>query len=85
MDRASTRPTEGPLAREQVLLRRRYALIGLLVAVVVTLVLALVTGSSLFLIITLIVDVALAGYVALLLQIKQTQQARSPRAGAGRS
>lgn len=78
----TTSPGAG--ARDQVLARRRFALLGLLVAVVITLVLALVTGSTLFLIVTIVVDVVLAGYVAMLLQIKQDQQARAPGGEAAR-
>lgn len=63
--------------RQQVLARRRFALIGLVAAVPLTLALALFTGSVPFLILNLIVDVVLAGYIAMLLQIKQSQG--SPR------
>jgi uncharacterized protein (DUF2062 family) len=59
--------------RQQVLARRRFALIGLVAAVPLTLALALFTGSVPFLILNLIVDVVLAGYIAMLLQIKQSQ------------
>jgi hypothetical protein len=52
------------------------ALIALMAAVPVTLVAAILTGSTLFLIINLVFDVLVAGYVALLLQIKQTQDRR---------
>jgi uncharacterized protein YacL len=70
--------------RSQVLARRRYALIGLGAAVLVTLLLALFTGSVAILILNLIVDVILAGYIAMLLQIKQGKSTpqyrpRSPR------
>jgi uncharacterized protein YacL len=60
-------------ARHQVLARRRFALIGLIVAVPLTLALALFTGSVPILILNLIIDVVLAGYIAMLLQIKQGQ------------
>lgn len=71
--RPSTYRDEAPLGghREQVLARRRIALIVLGVAVVGTLVAAIITGSWPVLAISLIVDVALAAYVAILLQIKQ--------------
>ena len=57
--------------REQVLGRRRMALIALGVAVVGTLVIAIITGSWPILAVSLVVDVMLAAYVAILLQIKQ--------------
>ena len=57
--------------RSQVLARRRFALIGLGAAVLVTLLLALFTGSVAILILNLIIDLILAGYIAMLLQIKQ--------------
>lgn len=57
--------------RARVLARRRTALIVLGVAVIGTLVAAIVTGSWPILAISLVVDVALAAYVAILLQIKQ--------------
>jgi hypothetical protein len=60
-------------ARQQVLSRRRFALIALVVAVPLTLALALFTGSVPFLILNLVIDVILAGYIAMLLQIKQGQ------------
>ena len=59
-------------ARERVLARRRNALIALGLGVVATLVAAIVTGSVVLLIVSLVVDVALAGYIAMLLQIKQS-------------
>jgi hypothetical protein len=62
--------------RERILARRRLALIVLVVAVPATLIAAILTGSTLFLIINLVMDVVVAGYVALLLQIKQTQERR---------
>ena len=60
-------------ARQKVLSRRRLALIALVVAVPLTLALALFTGSVPFLILNLVIDVILAGYIAMLLQIKQGQ------------
>lgn len=65
-------------ARQQVLARRRLALIVLGAAVPLTLILALITGSTLLLFLNLAVDVALAGYIAMLLQIKQAQQGGRP-------
>jgi hypothetical protein len=70
-----TRSTLVRSPREQVLARRRFGLIILGVLVPVTLGLALYTGSTLFLIVTLVVDVFLAGYIAILLSIKQRQKA----------
>jgi uncharacterized membrane protein YfcA len=61
------------LQRERVLARRRTALVLLMIAAVGTLVAAVVTGSLAWLGITLFVDVALAVYIAVLLQIKQHQ------------
>ncbi len=57
--------------RRQVLARRRRALIGLVAAALTTLTIAIVTGSLLMLGLNLVVDMALAAYVAMLLQIKQ--------------
>lgn len=65
-------------ARQQVLARRRLALIILGVAVPLTLILALITGSTLLLFLNLAVDVALAGFIAMLLQIKQSQHGGRP-------
>ncbi|HUG75662.1 MAG TPA: hypothetical protein VMM81_08360, partial [Acidimicrobiia bacterium] len=67
-------PPQGPSAREGVLARRRMALLGLGVAVPVTLILAIITGSIPVLIANILISVALAGYVAMLLSIKQSQQ-----------
>ena len=61
------------LQRRQVLARRRLALIALMVLAVGTLVAAVLTGSYLWLAITLVCDVLLAIYVAVLLQIKRHQ------------
>lgn len=69
----------GPTARQQVLARRRMTLVALVLAVPVTLGAALFTGSTVLLIVNLAVDVVLAGFVAMLLQIKQSQQAVRPR------
>jgi hypothetical protein len=57
--------------RAQVLARRRTALIVLGVAVIGTLAAAIITGSWPVLAVSLVVDVVLAAYVAILLQIKQ--------------
>ena len=61
-------------ARESVLARRRLALIALVAAVPITLGAAIITGSTMFLIINLVFDLLIAGYVAMLLQIKQGQE-----------
>jgi hypothetical protein len=61
-------------ARSKVLARRRFALIALGLGAVVSLIGAIVMGSFPLLIVTLLFDVALAGYVAILLQIKQRKQ-----------
>jgi len=61
--------------RRQVLSRRRLALVGLMVLAVGTLVGAVLTGSFWLLALTLILDVMLAVYVAVLLSIKQRQAA----------
>lgn len=63
-------------ARESVLARRRLALIALIAAVPITLAAAIFTGSTMFLIINLVFDLLIAGYVAMLLQIKQAQDGR---------
>ena len=65
-----------PGERDIVLARRRLALIVLVAAVPITLAAAIVTGSTMFLIINLAVDLLIAGYVGMLLQIKQTQDRR---------
>lgn len=57
--------------RQRVLARRRMALVTLGVLAVLTLAIAIITGSTPILILSLIVDVLLAGYIAILLQIKQ--------------
>ena len=69
-------------ARQKVLARRRYALIGLGLGAVVSLIGAIVMGSFPLLIVTLLFDVALAGYVAILLQIKQRKQVYVPDAAS---
>lgn len=66
-------PRGGVTARQQVLARRKYALILLGIAVPATLVAALVTGSTTLLYLNLFFDVVIAGYIAMLLQIKQGQ------------
>ena len=68
------------LQREQVLARRRTALILLMAAAVATLAFAIIRGSWVLLGLTLVVDVALAVYIAVLLQIKQRQAATRFRA-----
>lgn len=68
--------TAMPGERDIVLARRRLALIVLVAAVPITLAAAIVTGSTMFLIINLAVDLLIAGYVGMLLQIKQTQDRR---------
>lgn len=60
--------------RDQVLARRRAALLALGLLVVVSLTAALITGSRLLLVFNLVVDLVIGGYVALLLHIKQDQQ-----------
>jgi hypothetical protein len=69
----------GPTARQQVLARRRMTLIALGFAVPLTLGAALFTGSTVLLFVNLFVDVILAGFIAMLLQIKQTQQVARPK------
>ena len=68
-----------PTAREKVLARRKAALMGLGVAAVASLVAAVVTGSSALLVVTLLVDLALALYISMLLQIKQRQHPAARR------
>ena len=58
-------------ARDRVLARRRLALIALVLAPIATLAAAIMTGSWPILAASLVFDVLLAGYVAILLQIKQ--------------
>jgi hypothetical protein len=69
----------GTTTRQQVLARRRMALIALGVAVPLTLGAALYTGSTVLLFVNLFVDVILAGFIAMLLQIKQSQQTARPK------
>jgi len=59
--------------RARVLARRKTALIALGVAVIATLLGAVLTGSTALLVAPLAADVALAGYIAMLLTIKQRQ------------
>ena len=63
--------TEAALHRQRVLTRRKMALIALAGLAVGLLVAAVLTGSWALLIATLVVDVMLATYIAILLQIKQ--------------
>jgi len=80
-----TSPGSGGLpqasARDQVLARRRYSLLGLGGGAAVTLLVAIVSGSLPILLLSLVLDVALAGYVAILLSIKQEKQ--PPPGGTG--
>ncbi len=69
----------GTTARQQVLARRRMMLIGLSLAVPITLAAALYTGSTVLLFVNLVFDVVLAGFIAMLLQIKQAQQVARPK------
>lgn len=64
--------------RARVLARRKTALIALAVAVIGTLAAAILTGSWPILIASLVVDVLLAVYIAILLQVKQTKVAGPP-------
>ncbi len=57
--------------RRKVLARRRFALIALGAGALISLVAAVVTGSLPLLIVTLVFDVLLAVYIAILLQVKQ--------------
>jgi peptidoglycan/LPS O-acetylase OafA/YrhL len=63
--------TAADVRRQQVLARRRLALVALTVLAVGTLVGAVLTGSYLLLGVTLAADVLLAVYIAVLLQIKR--------------
>ncbi len=87
--RQQTRPAAGSVGssmnveRESVLARRRLALIALVAAVPVTLVAAIFTGSTMFLILNLVFDLLVAGYVAMLLQIKRVQDDRGGPGGRG--
>jgi hypothetical protein len=71
--------------RDNVLARRRLALIVLVAAVPITLVAAIITGSTMFLIINLVVDLLIAGYVAMLLQIKQAQDRKAGQPSRARA
>lgn len=86
--RVAPRPPAGGYGytgeRERVLARRRLALIVLVALVPVTLVAAILTGSFMLLIVNLVADVLIAFYVAMLLQIKQSQGGR-PGGGMPRS
>ena len=70
--------------RARVLARRKYALISLAGLAVGTLVIAILTGSWPILALSLVVDVALAAYVAILLQVKQRKTPGRNRYGEGR-
>jgi len=61
------------LRRRQVLTRRKLALVALALAALGTLVGAVMTGSVALLAITLVCDLLLAVYIAVLLQIKRRQ------------
>lgn len=77
MTSQTTHPREDHAAqavRERILARRRNALVVLGGLVVVTMLLAILTGSVLVLVVSLVADVALAAYIAYLLQIKQQSQ-----------
>lgn len=63
-----------PTPREQVLARRRMALLALGAAVPITLILAIVMNSVPLLVVNIVAGLVLAGFVAMLLQIKQAQQ-----------
>ncbi|MBT8212340.1 MAG: hypothetical protein KJN71_04250 [Acidimicrobiia bacterium] len=65
-------------ARRQTLTRRRRILLLLGTVAVATLAAAIVTSSWLWLIATLVADAVFAGYVALLLQIKQQRSMAAP-------
>ncbi len=64
--------------RRRVLARRRRTLIGLVAAAMTSLGIAIVTGSLVLLGINLVVDMALAAYIAMLLQIKEHAIVRPP-------
>ncbi len=64
--------------RRRALARRRRTLIALVAAAMASLGLAIVTGSLVFLGFNLVVDMALASYIAMLLQIKEHASVRPP-------
>ncbi len=64
--------------RRRMLARRRRTLLSLVAGAMTTLALAIVTGSILFLGLNLIVDMALAAYIAMLLQIKEVAGTKPP-------
>ena len=72
------RATESASSREQVLARRRLALIVLAVLAIATLAAAIITGSWPILAASLVIDVLLAAYIAVLLQIKQNKATAPP-------
>jgi hypothetical protein len=69
---------EGAVSRSRSRARRRRMLAGLGALAVVTLGIALYTGSWAWLSISLIVDAMLAAYIALLLQVKQQTRTEVP-------
>jgi hypothetical protein len=74
---ATMGPMRNPGGMSQAQKRRRDVLIGLLVAVGITLVMALFSGGNvMFVVLHLLADVVLGGYVYLLLQLKSRQQGR---------
>jgi hypothetical protein len=68
---ARSQPDTDTYIRRHAQVRRRQVLVGLAVASIATLVFATWTGSVPWLMLNISVDVAIAGYVTLLLTIKQ--------------
>ena len=77
-------PSPADLHRERVLARRRYALVTLAFLAIATLAGAIITGSWPILAASLVVDVLLAVYIAVLLQIKQRKQVEHAPPAASR-
>jgi hypothetical protein len=74
---ASMGPMRTPGGMSQAQKRRRDVLIGLLVAVGITLVMALFSGGSMmFLVLHLLADICLGAYIYMLLQMKSRQHER---------
>ncbi|NQV07595.1 hypothetical protein HQ535_13690 [bacterium] len=69
---------EAAAHRHQILSRRRTAFMVLGGLALITLVAAIITGSFALLMVNVAVDLALAGYIAVLLQVKQKQAIARP-------
>lgn len=85
---SSTRTYGGNYARRHAQLRRKRLMLVMGLGALVTLVAAVLTGSVFWLVVAIVFDVAIAAYVAMLVQLQQTGSAgvvrlpRTPRLDA---